>query len=109
MQLDAYLQPVALPQAVARSLDLSFTRDPFDRRIAARTRLMRTITFQKSEDATVFEHPCGSLARFEPFFEERANLAGGTLPVLTKSPRVSSVKQRAVTKASSPARWTRRV
>jgi len=72
-----------------------------------------TITFQKYEDATFSEHPCGYLARFEQFFEDRAHLAGGTLPVLwaelTKSTRVSTVKKRAVTKASSPARSKRRV
>ncbi len=67
-----------------------------------------TLTFKKYEDVTFSKYPCGYLARFEQFFEDRAHVAGGTLPVLwaelkasrKKRAPGSAKKKRAATKVS---------
>jgi hypothetical protein len=39
-------------------------------------------SFSEYRDETFERYPCGYLARFEQFFEDRAHVSGGTLPVL---------------------------
>ncbi|MFT3709317.1 MAG: DUF4262 domain-containing protein [Archangium sp.] len=66
------------------------------------------LTFKTYEDSTFSKYPCGYLARFEQFFEDRAHVAGGTLPVLwaVLKPSRAASKQ---TKVHPPTRASKSV